>query len=146
MNGFRMQPATASRERSAANRLRILNIDTISIDWGASTELIRWHDVVSARSVRNCTEIATRTHVVKVHCSLTDVVRTLSGLGLVQVRRDRAVNASFVRRLIGGGRHRLDIVLENDTCLRVGRQFQRDIRARFGPRPAGEELLDVADA
>ena len=60
----------------------------------------------------------------------------LADLGLVQVRRDVAVNGARVRRLIGSGRHRLTVILDGGACVQVGRQFQRDIRARFGPQRA----------
>lgn len=120
------------RDRDSTSRLRIVGIDTLSIDWGATTELIPWHDVIAARSVGNYTEILTVVRTLKVHCPLRAVVELLDQLGLVQLRRECAVNGARVRRLIGGGRHRLLVVLDEGTCVRVGRQFQSEIRARFG--------------
>ena len=91
---------------------------------------------VSARAVGNHTEIATLAGLVKVHCPLKEIIEVLTSIGLVQLRRNLAVNANRVRRLIGCGQHRLVVVLEGDCCVHVGRQFQRDIRAQFGRRTA----------
>jgi DNA-binding LytR/AlgR family response regulator len=95
--------------------------------------------VISVRAVGNRTEIATLVSVLKVRCPLKDVIETLTVLGLVQLRRDLAVNAARVRRMVGGGRHRLLVVLDDGACVAVGRQFQRDIRARFG-RPGANRI------
>jgi DNA-binding LytR/AlgR family response regulator len=118
------------------SRIRLLDAGTISVDWGSATSVVRWCDVVSARAVGNHTEIATLAGPVKVHCPLKEIIEVLTSMGLVQLRRNLAVNATRVRRLIGCGQHRLVIVLEDDRCVDVGRQFQRDIRARFGRRSA----------
>ena len=133
MNGAHV-PATkvGGERRDARNRVRLLDTSTFSIDWGSTTTVVQWCDVISARAVGNCTEIATLAHILKVHCPLSGIVETLKCLGLVQLRRDVAVNGARVRRLVGGGRHRLVVVLEDGACVRVGRQFRRDIRARFG--------------
>ncbi len=120
--------------RDATSRLRLVGPGAISLDWGATTEVVSWPDVISAHSVRNHTEIVTRDRTLKVHCPLKTIVVALASLGLVQVRRDVAVNGGRVRRLIGAGRHRLTLVLDGGACVQVGRQFQHAVRARFGPK------------
>jgi DNA-binding LytR/AlgR family response regulator len=112
-------------------RLRILDDHRIAIGCGASTELIAWSEVVSARSLNNYTLIITSGRTLKVRSPLCAVVENLAVLGLVQVRRDTAVNVARVKSLRGGGRHRLALMLDNDCRVEVGRQFQRNIRARF---------------
>ena len=126
--------------RDAASRLRTVGTGRISLDWGATTEVIQWSDVISLHSVRNHTEIVMRGRTLKVRCPLKAIVVRLAALGLVQVRRDVAVNGGRVRRLIGAGRHRLTLVLESGDCVEVGRQFQRDVRARFGAKRPNLEL------
>jgi hypothetical protein len=60
----------------------------------------------------------------------------LAQFDLVQIRRDIAVNGANIRRLIGSGRHRLIVVLDDGARISAGREFQRQIRARFiGLRP-----------
>lgn len=130
------RPATDHKRRNARRRLRVLDASTISVDWGPTTSVVQWCDVISARSVGNHTEIATVARVLRARCPLRDTIETLTGLGLVQLRRDLAVNAARVRRLVGGGRHRLVVLLDDGGCVRVGRQFQRDVRARFGQQTA----------
>jgi hypothetical protein len=39
-----------------------------------------------------------------------------------------------VRRIVGGGRHRLSIVLDNGCVIDVGRTYQRAVRRRYGMR------------
>lgn len=132
--------ALATRERQVArSRFRVLDASTISVDWGSTTSVVPWRDVISVRAVGNRTEIATLATVLKVRCPLKEIIEALSVLGVVQLRRDLAVNGARVRRMIGGGRHRLVVVLEDGACVAVGRQFQRDIRARFG-RPGANPL------
>ena len=130
-------PAIEKDRSGAAGRLRMVGAGRISLDWGATTEVVPWSDVISARSVQNHTEIVTHDRTLKVHCPLKTIVAMLASLGLVQVRRDVAVNGSRVRRLVGAGRHRLTVILEGGACVQVGRQFQRDIRAQFGVSAGG---------
>lgn len=127
--------ATRGERREERLRLRLLDTDTISLDWGSTTSLVQWCDVISVRSVGNHTEIVSDACVLKVRCPLKEVIEVLTDLGLVQIRRDLAVNAARVRRMVGGGRHRLVVILEDGESIAVGRQFQRDIRVRFG-RPS----------
>ncbi|HWJ12634.1 MAG TPA: hypothetical protein VNS10_02765 [Gemmatimonadaceae bacterium] len=47
------------------------------------------------------------------------------------MRRDTAVNINRVQRLVGAGRHRLIMILDDDFRVEVGREFQRQVRARF---------------
>jgi DNA-binding LytR/AlgR family response regulator len=112
-------------------RVRIVGADSIALSWKSTIEIVRWMNVVSVRSVRNHAEIVTRGRTLKARCLLRAIVTTLAEFDLVQIRRDVAVNGASVRRLIGSGRHRLILVLEGGACASVGREFQRDIRARF---------------
>ena len=129
--------ASAARpaERSTpADRLRIVDADRIAAACGSSTEIVNWDEVVTVRTARNGTEILTRARSVKVRSPLREVVTRLSPVGLVQVRRDAAVNANKVRQLIGSGCHRLTILLDDGTSVQVGRRFQRAVRLRLGLR------------
>lgn len=115
-----------------AGRLRVVGTGRIAVACGASTEIVEWDEVVTIRSVHNCTQILTRTRSLKIRSPLSAVVTQLSGVGLVQVRRDAAVNGSKVRQLVGSGCHRLAILLDDGSSLEVGRRFQRVVRLRFG--------------
>ena len=83
-------------------------------------------------SVRNYSVITLCGRTLKVRSTLRAVVAELAALGLMQVRRDAAVNVTRVRRLIGAGRHRLLMILDDDRRIEVGREFQRQVRARLG--------------
>lgn len=121
-------PESAPRREA---RSRVLDGDRIAVCWGSSTEFLEWSDVISVHSVRNYAVITARDRTVKVRSTLRAVVAELAAVGLMQVRRDTAVNVTRVRRLIGAGRHRLVIVLDDDCRVEVGREFQRQVRARF---------------
>jgi DNA-binding LytR/AlgR family response regulator len=112
-------------------RFRVIDAERIAVYWGSSTDLLAWSDVVSVHSVRNCSVITACGRTVKVRSSLRAVVAELAPLGLMQVRRDTAVNITRVRRLVGAGRHRLLMILDDDQRVEVGREFQRHVRARF---------------
>jgi DNA-binding LytR/AlgR family response regulator len=113
----------------------VISASLIAVDWGATTEVISWSEVITVNSVGNHTELATPGRELRVRCPLKTIVATLAPLGLIQVRRDVAVNSNRVRRIIGAGGHRLLLVLDGGACIRVGRQFQSDMRARFALRP-----------
>jgi DNA-binding LytR/AlgR family response regulator len=125
-------PAIGSRRET---RFRVLDADRIAVCWGSSTELIAWSEVVSVHAVRNYSAIIVCGRTLKVRSTLRAVVAELAALGLMQVRRDAAVNVTRVRRLIGGGRHRLLVILDDDRRIEVGREFQRPVRARLAPNP-----------
>ena len=112
-------------------RFRVVGTDRIAVCWGSSTELIAWPEVVSVHSVRNYVVIAACGRMIKVRSTLRAVVADLAVFGLMQVRRDAAVNVARVRRLIGAGRHRLLMILDDDRRIEVGRDFQRQVRARL---------------
>jgi DNA-binding LytR/AlgR family response regulator len=115
-------------------RFRVIDAQRIAVCWGSSTELLAWADVISVHSLRNCSVITARGRTIKVRSTLRAVVAELALLGLMQVRRDAAVNITRVRRLVGGGRHRLLMILDDDRRIDVGREFQRQVRARFASR------------
>jgi DNA-binding LytR/AlgR family response regulator len=116
---------------SGAGRVRIVGTDSIALSWGSTIEIVRWMDVISVRSVQNHAEIVTRSRTLKARCSLKAIATALAEFDLVQIRRGVAVNGARVHQLIGRGRHRLFLVLEGGACVPVGREFQRQIRARF---------------
>lgn len=117
-------------------RFRILDAERISVCWGSSTELLAWSEVITVQSLRNCSVINACGRTLKVRSPLRAVVAELAPLGLMQVRRDTAVNITRVRRIVGAGRHRLIMILDDDTHVEVGRDFQRQVRARFASRAA----------
>jgi len=118
--------------RASAGYVRAIGAGRIAICSGASTEVVAWDDVILARSAKNYTWVVTRRGAVRVRSPLQAVVETLAAFGFVQIHRCVAVNESKVRRLVRSGRRRLEILLEDDLCLEVGRQYQRVVRARFG--------------
>src|SRR4029078_11241389 len=73
-------------------RFRLLDAERIAVCWGSSTELLAWADVVSVHSVRNFSVITACNRMIKVRATLRAVVAELAPLGLMQVRRDTAVN------------------------------------------------------
>jgi DNA-binding LytR/AlgR family response regulator len=110
----------------------VLDADRIAVRWGSSTELIAWSEVVSVHSARNYSVITVCGRTLKVRSTLRALVAELAALGLMQVRRDTAVNVTRVRQLIGAGRHRLLMILDDERSIEVGREFQRQVRARLG--------------
>ena len=137
-----MPPDVAYAGRGvSAGPVRVIGADRVAICSGPSTEVVEWNDIILARSARSYTWIVTRRGALRVRGPLQVVICTLAGLGFVQIHRRVAVNDSKVRRLVRCGRRRLDILLEDDVRLEVGRQFQRSVRDRFGverrdgPRP-----------
>ena len=121
-------PAIATRRET---RFRVIDEERIAVCWGSSTELLAWADVISVHSLRNSSVITACGRTIKVRSTLRAVVAELASLGLMQVRRDTAVNITRVRRLVGAGRHRLLMILDDDRRIDVGREFQRQVRARF---------------
>jgi DNA-binding LytR/AlgR family response regulator len=121
-----------AERRTATSPVRVIGGGRVSICSRASTEVVEWGDIILARSDRSYTWIVTRRGALRVRGPLHVVICSLAGLGFVQIHRRVAVNDSKVRRLIRSGRRRLDILLEDDMRLEVGRQFQRSVRDRFG--------------
>lgn len=128
-----MPPDVADAGRGvSAGPVRVIGAGRVSICSGPSTEVVEWNDIILARSAKSYTWIVTRRGALRVRGPLQVVICTLAGLGFVQIHRRVAINDSKVRRLIRSGRRRLDILLEDDVRLEVGRQFQRSVRDRFG--------------
>jgi DNA-binding LytR/AlgR family response regulator len=129
--GHESGPAIATPRET---RFRVIDAERIAVCWGSSTEVLAWADVISVHSLRNCSVITACGRTIKVRSTLRAVVAELASLGLMQVRRDTAVNITRVRRLVGAGRHRLLMILDDDRRIDVGREFQRQVRARFASR------------
>jgi len=117
---------------TSAGYVRVIGPARVAICSGASTDVVEWSDIILAKSAKNYTWIVTRQGAIRVRRPLQVVIESLAALGFVQIHRRVAVNDSKVRRLVRSGRRRLEILLEDELRLEVGRQYQRVIRARFG--------------
>lgn len=118
--------------RAGAGYVRVIGAARVAICSGAATEVVEWNDIILAKSAKNYTWIVTRHGAIRVRRPLQVVVDTLAALGFVQIHRRVAVNDSKVRRIVRSGRRRLEVLLEDELRLEVGRQYQRVVRARFG--------------
>ena len=114
------------------DRLCILDGDRIAIRHRASTHVVAREDVICARTAKNGTWIVTARGRFKVREPMNVVVDKLAIVGVVRIHRAIAVNGDRVRCLHGRSQHRLAVVLDGDERFDVGRQFQREIRLRFG--------------
>ena len=114
------------------DRLAVLDGDRIAIRHRASTQVVAREEVICARAAKNGTWIVTLRGQFKVREPMNSVVEKLSIIGVVRIHRAIAVNGDKVRSLLGRSRHRLAVVLDGDECFDVGRQYQPEIRARFG--------------
>jgi DNA-binding LytR/AlgR family response regulator len=146
---MRILPEVPDTSRGAsAAPVRVIGSGRVSICSGSSTEVVEWSDIILARSDRRHTWIVTRRGELRVRGPLQVIICTLAELGFVQIHRRVAINDAKVRRLIRCGRRRLDILLEDDVRLEVGRQFQRPVRDRFGAErrgsDAGEQIARLA--
>jgi DNA-binding LytR/AlgR family response regulator len=132
--------------RASTSSVRVIGADRVSICSGASTEVVEWSEIILARSARSYTWIVTQRGALRVRGPLQVVICTLAGLGFVQIHRRVAINDSKVRRLIRSGRRRLDILLDDDLRLEVGRQFQCAVRNRFGAEPRDSSPNEPSEA
>jgi DNA-binding LytR/AlgR family response regulator len=114
------------------DRLLVLGGDRIAIRHRASTHVVAREEVICARAAKNGTWIVTSRGQFKVREPMNSVVDKLRIIGIVRIHRAMAVNGDKVRSLLGRSQHRLAVVLDGDECFEVGRQFQREIRLRFG--------------
>jgi DNA-binding LytR/AlgR family response regulator len=122
----------ATARVASTGYVRVIGLDRVAIRSGAATEVVAWSDIILARSARNHVWVVTRHGSIRVRSPLQVVVDALAGMGLVQIHRRIAVNDAKVRRLVRSGHRRLEILLDDELRLEVGRQFQRMVRARFG--------------
>ena len=122
----------ASAWFTSTGYVRVIGPGRVAIRSGAATEVVAWNDIILARSAKNYVWVVTRQGSIRVRSPLQVVVDALAGLGLVQIHRRIAVNDAKVRRLVRSGHRRLEILLDDELRLEVGRQFQRLVRARFG--------------
>lgn len=118
-----------SQPTRVSNALTILSDDRIAVREGASTHIVCPRDIVSVHANRNQTRIATRNGAIRVHRPFGAVLEALHRFGVVQIHRGSAVNLSKIHRLVGGGRHRLVVVLDCGAEHSVGRGFQPAVRA-----------------
>lgn len=130
--------------RAGPGSVRVIGVGRVAICSGASTEVVQWSDIILARSDRSYTWIVTRRGALRVRGPLHLVICTLASLGFVQIHRRVAINDSKVRRLIRSGRRRLDVLLDDDLRLEVGRQFQRSVRDRFGAERRDSSPAELA--
>jgi DNA-binding LytR/AlgR family response regulator len=132
-----------TRRAASAAAVRVIGPGRVSICSGSATEVVEWSDIILARSAKSYTWIVTRRGELRLRGPLQVVICTLAELGLVQIHRRVAINDSKVRRLIRCGRRRLDILLEDDVRLEVGRQFQRSVKDRFGAERRGSDAAET---
>ena len=118
--------------RANIERLSVLDGHRIAIRHRASTHVVAREEVICVLAARNGTSIVTARGPFKVREPMNSVVDKLAIIGVVRIHRAVAVNASRVRRLLGRSQHHLAVILDCDASFEVGRQFQREIRARFG--------------
>lgn len=120
-----------------------LDDERIAIRRGASVDIVRSIDLVSVHSRRNITRLLTRSDEICIYVPFSQVVDALRPAGVMRIHRGAAVNIAVVRRIVGRGRHRVFVVLEDGRELPVGRGYQRTIRLQFGARlisPSGPAL------
>ena len=123
--------AEALARRSRPTCIRLLDGDRVAIRRGPTTNFFHHRDIRSAHSAGNNTLINTGHGEIRVHQPLGAVLEDLGSIGLIQIHRSTAVNLAAVRQLVGCGRHRVRLRLDDDSWLDVGRQFQRTVRAHF---------------
>ena len=113
-------------------RLSVLDGHRIAIRQRASTHVVARGEVICVRAAKNGTWIVTAHGQFKVREPMNSVVDKLAVVGIVRIHRAVAVNGDRVRSLLGRSQHRLLVMLDCNESFEVGRQFQREIRARFG--------------
>ena len=125
-----LAPTAGSRRRPS---ICLLNPDRVAIRSGATITVVSVDDIILAESSRNTTVIVTRLGELRVRETLRAVLELLGLNALTRIHRRIAVNRSRIRQVVGRGNHRLEVVLDDGRCLAVGREFQREVRMRFGP-------------
>ena len=120
----------------------VLDGDRVAIRHAASIHVVTRHDIVCVKSGNKYTWIVTTRGEYKARETLATVAGALAPLGLVRIHRGIAINGSRVQQVVGRGRHRLTIALDTGACFDVGREFQPEIRARFGFRTRAR-LIDA---
>jgi len=121
---------------SSSASLVILSGDRIAVRHGSSVNIVHVSDIATIRAMRNVTCIATRHGELRVTLPFGSALDCLSPFGIMRIHRSAAVNVARILRIVGGGRHRLVIALDDGTEHHVGRSFQPELRAQL-LRPVG---------
>jgi DNA-binding LytR/AlgR family response regulator len=115
-----------------ARAVVLLRDDRLAIRHGACMDIVRPADIVSVHAKKNLTSVVTRDATIRAYVPISDVIEILRRFGVVRIHRGVGVNMAHVRRMIGGGRHRLTVVLDTGVVLAVGRVFQPALRRQLG--------------
>jgi len=81
------------------------------------------------------TRVATVDTSIQAYASFGDVIDMVRTFGILRIHRGIAVNGAHIRRVVGRGRHRVVVVLNNGVELKVGRAFQSTLRLDLGISP-----------
>ena len=123
-----MSAPSAASSGGRVARVRLLDGTHLAVSYGALTDVIPIGEILVVRAEQNATHFVTHRRAFKVRSPLRVVLVKLAGAGLVQLRRDVAVNSAKIRRVVGAGGHRLHVVLEDESSIDVGRTYQRAVR------------------
>lgn len=120
----------------------VLDGERVAIRHASSIHIVTRADIVCVKSGDKYTWIVTTCGEYKARETLATVADALAPLGLVRIHRGIAINGARVQYVVGRGRHRLTITLDTGLCFDVGREYQPEIRARFGFRTRAR-LIDA---
>jgi len=122
----------AGRPTGTTGGLTLLPDGRLAIRHGSSVDIIRPDDIVSIHAQKNMTRVATVDASVQAYVSFGDVVEMVRTFGILRIHRGIAVNGAHIRRVIGHGKHRVGVVMNNGIELKVGRAFQSALRLHLG--------------
>jgi DNA-binding LytR/AlgR family response regulator len=115
-----------------AGAVVLLRDDRLAIRHGGCLDIVRPADIISVHAKKNLTCVVTRDATIRAYVPICDVIEILGRFGVVRIHRGVGVNIAHVRRMVGGGRHRLTVVLDTGVALTVGRVFQPAFRLQLG--------------
>ena len=122
----------AGRPTGTTGGLTLLPDGRLAIRHGSSVDIIRPADIVSIHAQKNMTRVATVDASVQAYVSFGDVVEMVRPFGVLRIHRGIAVNSAHIRRVIGHGKHRVGVVMNDGIELKVGRAFQSALRLHLG--------------
>ena len=122
----------AARAAFATGGLSLLPDGRLAIRHGACVDIVRPADIVSVHAKRNVTRVVTVDASIQAYVAFCDVIEITRRFGVLRIHRGIAVNSAHIRRVVGHGRHRVGVVLNNGVELKVGRAFQSALRMHLG--------------
>jgi DNA-binding LytR/AlgR family response regulator len=122
----------AARPTVITGGLKLLPDGRLAIRHGSCVDIIRPADIVSIHARKNMTRVATVDTSIQAYVSFGDVVEMVRAFGVFRIHRGIAVNSAHIRRVVGLGRHRVGVVLNNGIEFKVGRAFQSALRLHLG--------------